>query len=383
MFNLSKPQKEIQKAAREFARGEFDKELANEWEQSGTFPETIWKKAAELGFIGIHFPEQYSGGGLGLFENTLVIEAFCRADPSIGSALAQSSQAAETLLRFGSEPLKMEILPKIAEGNMLLGRAFSENERGGDYTRISAIAQHQGDNWLVNGEKTHVLNGVNAGAYVVLCRTGFEDDPVEKRLSLLLVENSSKGIEIRPNGRRLGNNMVSSATIRFNQVSVPEANLIGREGQGFKQLQRYLAEEHVLIAAQALGNALASYDRVLAYIKGREQFGRKIATFQVSKHKIADMATRIELSRLMLHKAAIEIDRGKPNAATCAMAKGTACEAAMHAGAQAIQLFGGYGYMTEYEVERFYRDAKSMEVREGGQEVQNDIISNEFIGKIK
>jgi len=177
--------------------------------------------------------------------------------------------------------------------------------------------------------------------------------------------------------------MVSSSKLILDNVQVPVANLLGAEGKGNGLVESYLNEERVIIASQALGTALASYDRMLSYVKGREQFGKKIAEFQVSKHKIADMATKIELARLITYKAAWTIDTKKPDSALCSMAKMTAARTAMEVGAQTIQLYGGYGYMTEYEVERFYRDAKTLDIREGSRDLQKDIIANSAIGKIK
>lgn len=383
MFELTKSQKEIQKAARDFAKGEFDKELAYQLEVKGEFPVKIWQKAAELGFIGIHLPERYSGGGMGMLENVLIIEEFCRNDPSLGSAIAQASSATECLANFGSESLKAAFLPQVTTGAVLAGKAFTENERGGDYSGIALTARQEGDQWLLNGIKKHVVNGGQAGFYVVVGKTGAEEDPLVKRFSMFLVDANRPGITVQPYGKRLGNNLVASAELTFSNVALPSENLIGSVGQGYRQLQLFLDTERVIIGAQALGTALASFDRMLVYVKGREQFGKKIAEFQVSKHKIADMATQIELSRLVVQKAAWMLDHKQQDSALCSMAKMTATRTAMEVGAQVIQLFGGYGYMTEYEVERFYRDAKSLEIREGARELQKDIIANAVIGKIK
>ena len=383
IFQLTKPQKEIQKAARDFAKGEFDKDLAYELDRDGGFPEDIWKSAAELGFLGIHFPEKYSGGGMGQLENALIIEELCRKDPSIGSAIAQASIGCELLCQFGSDKQKDTYLPKVVEGKLLSAKAFVENQSGGDYSDIAMNAVHSSGKWKLTGKKTYVVNGGRAGFYFVLCRTGAAADPIEKRLTVFLVDADTPGITSKPYGKRLGNNLVSCSELIFEDVQVDEENILGEVGHGFKQLIYYLNEERLNVAAQALGNALASYDRMLEYVKGREQFGKKIAEFQVSKHKIAEMATKIELSRLVLHKAAWLADNKKTDSALCSMAKTTACRTAMEVGAQTIQLFGGYGYMTEYEVERFYRDAKTLEIREGARNIQYDVIAEAAIGRIK
>ncbi len=383
MFQLTKPQKEIQKAAKDFAKGEFDKELAYELERDGAFPEKIWKKAAELGFIGIHFPEEYSGGGMGQLENVLIIEELCRNDPSIGSAIAQASNGCELLCQFGSDKQKGSYLPSVSEGELLSAKAFTESRSGGDYTNIQTRAVCSSGQWKLHGKKTYVVHGGKAGFYLVLCNTGAEEEPMEKRLTMFLIEANKPGIISKPYGKRLGNNLVACAEIGFDAVQAHEESMLGKEGHGYKQLMTHLDMERLNIAAQALGNALASYDRMLEYVKGREQFGKKIAEFQINKHKIAEMATKIELSRLILYKAAWLADNKKNDRALCSMAKMTACRTAMEIGAQAIQLFGGYGYMTEYEVERFYRDAKTLEIREGARDTQRDVIAEAAIGRIK
>jgi len=198
-----------------------------------------------------------------------------------------------------------------------------------------------------------------------------------------LVEADRKGLSFENNGRRLGANMTPSATMTLTNVKVPEDNLLGREGKGIAQLKSFMDDQMVLLAAQALGVARGAYDRMLDYVKGREQFGKKIARFQVSRHKIAEMVTQIEQAALVTYKAAWTRDRGKADPSLCAMAKMTACRAAMEVGAHTIQLFGGYGYMTEYEVERFYRDAKTLELTAGASASQMDVIAHNAIGRIR
>ena len=382
MFELTKSQKQIQKAAKGFAKGEFDKELAYELEKSGTFPEKIWHQAAELGFVGIHFPEKYSGGGLGLLEAVLVLEEFCRKDASLGNALAMASFASECLVTFGSDELKMKFLPPVTEGEMVSAGAFSDSQRGGNYTAIKTSADKEKDQWVINGTKTNVINGGQAGFYIVLCRTepGTEGS---KGISMLLVEGDCPGISTKSVGKKLGGNMFPSAQVSFENVTVPTANLVGREGAGIAQLNAFLLESRLLSAPQALGIARGALDRAMDYIKERVQFQRKLAAFQVTQHKIADMATKIELAELITYKAAWQKNQGRLDPKLTSMAKMTAARAAMEVGAQAIQLFGGYGYMTEYEVERYYREAKMVELHLGARDAQKDVIASAVIGKIK
>jgi alkylation response protein AidB-like acyl-CoA dehydrogenase len=383
MFEFTKPQKEIRKAARDFAKGEFDKETAYELDKSGGFPTDIWQKAADLGFIGIHFPEAYSGGDMGLLESVLIAEEFCRKDSSIGGALTLSGFASECLLNFGGDELKAGFLPGLAEGEVLSGGAFFETAHGMDLSDVSTTAIRQGEEWIIDGKKNHVINGGQAGFYVVLCRTAANDEPVTNALSMILMEANRSGITTGDMGPKLGCKMTAVADMTFTDVRVPVANLIGKEGKGIFQLEKFLAENRIMTAAQALGNALGSLDRVLNYTKGRVQFGKKLAQFQISRHKIADMALKTEMAALITYKAAWSRDNGKLDDSLASMAKMAACRAAMEVGAQTIQLFGGYGFMTEYEVERYYRDAKVMELHFGARETQKDIIADAVIGKIK
>jgi alkylation response protein AidB-like acyl-CoA dehydrogenase len=382
-FELNKEQLEIQKAAREFAKGEFDRELALELDRTHEFPKKIWRKAAQLGFIGIHYPEAYSGQGLGLLENIIVADEFCARDSSIGSAVILASFASECVLRFGSEELKKKFLPQVAEGKMLSGGAFTEPGHGSDITSLDTTAVLEGDHWRINGTKTFITNGGLAGFYCVLCQTDHECRPSYRGISMILVEADRQGVTAADVGPKMGIHLMATAEVNFKDVRVPAANLIGEQGKGFYQVLEFFDESRVLVAAQALGIAQGAYDRALAYVKEREQFGKKIAQFQVTQHKLADMATKIELARLITYKAAWNYDQGRIDPKLTSMAKMYAARTAVEVADEAIQLLGGYGYMTEYEVERFYRDAKITEIYEGTKEIQKNTIASAVLGKFK
>jgi len=382
-FELNKSQKEIQKAAREFAKGEFDKELALELDRKHEFPFKIWKKACDLGFVGVHFPEQYSGQGLGVLENIIIADEFCARDSTIGSAVILASFASECLLRFGSEELKQKFLPAVTEGKMLSAGAFTEPGHGSDITSLDTTAVRDGDEWVINGTKTFITNGGLAGFYSVMCQTDTECQPSYRGISLILVEADRAGVTATDVGDKMGIHMMATAEVNFKDVRVPLSNLIGQEGKGFYQVLEFFDESRILVAAQALGTAQGAYDRALAYVKEREQFGRKIAQFQVTQHKLADMATKIELARLITYKAAWNYDQGRIDPKLTSMAKMYAARTAVEVADEAIQLLGGYGYMTEYEVERFYRDAKITEIYEGTKEIQKNTIASAVLGKIK
>jgi len=382
-FELTRAQKEIQKAAWEFARGEFDKNLALELENNHEFPTRIWKKAAELGFIGIHFPEKYGGQGLGVLENILVAEQLCACDSTIGSAVVLSSFASECVLRFGSEEQKEMLLPQVAEGKMLSAGAFTEANHGSDITAMETMADKRNDEWIINGTKMFITNGGLAGFYAVLCQTDRQSDPSHRGLSLILVEGDRKGVTATDVGRKMGIRMMATAELSFKDVRVPLSNLIGQEGRGFYQVLEFFDESRILVAAQALGIAQGAFDRALNYVKEREQFGSKIAGFQVTQHKLADMATKIELARLATYKAAWNFDLGRMDPKLTSMAKMVAARTAVEVADEAIQLLGGYGYMSEYEVERFYRDAKITEIYEGTKEIQKNTIASAILGRLK
>jgi alkylation response protein AidB-like acyl-CoA dehydrogenase len=381
-FELTKSQKEIQKAAREFAKGEFDKELALEMDKNNEFPTKIWKKACDLGFVGVHFPEEYSGQDLGVLENVIIADEFCARDSSIGSAVILSAFASECVLRFGSEELKQKFLSPVAEGQMLSACAFTEPGRGPDISSLDTTAVRDGDEWVINGTKTFITNGGLAGFYSVMCQTDAECQPTYRGISLILVEAEQKGVTVTDVGDKMGIHMMAAAELNFKDVRVPASNLIGEEGKGFDQVLEFFDESRILIAAQALGTAQGAYNRALAYVKEREQFGRKIAQFQITQHKLADMATQIELARLLTYKAAWNFDQGRIDPKLTAMAKMYSARTAVEVADEAIQLLGGYGYMTEYEVERFYRDAKIMELYEGSRKTQKNTIARAILGNL-
>ncbi len=382
-FELTKTQKQIQKAVRDFVKGEFDRDLALELDQSHEFPKKIWQKAGDLGLLGIHFPEAYSGQGLGSMEDILVIEELCRGDSSIGSAVALAGFASELILHYGSDEQKEKFLPPVAEGRMLSAGAFTEPAHGSDITFMDTTAVKEGDEWVLNGVKIFITNGGLAGFYSVLCQTDPEANPSYRGQSMILVEADREGLTTADVGAKMGIHMMATTEVSFKDVRVPQSNLIGKEGKGFYQVLNFFDESRIQVAAQALGIAQGAFDRALAYVKQREQFGKKIAQFQVNQHKLADMATKIELARLITYKAAWNFDQGRIDPKLTSMAKMVAGRTAVEVADEAIQLLGGYGYMTEYEVERFYRDAKITEIYEGTREIQKNTIASAVIGKLK
>ena len=382
-FELNLEQKEIVKAAREFAEGEFDPQLAMELEKAHQFPHEIRRKACQLGFIGIHFPEEYGGQGYGIFENALIVEEFCRRDSGIGSAVVLSDFSSEIIMRFGSEEQRKAYLPKVASGEYISGGGYTEPDHGSDITFMNTTAVKDGDTYVINGSKTFITNGGIAKFLIVLCQTDENASPTYRGQSTFIVPTDSEGFEAVEIEDKMGLKMTSTCEIYLNNVRVPAENLIGKEGRGFYQVLEFFDESRVEIAAQALGIAQGALDRTIAYIKEREQFGKKIAAFQVNQHKAADMATRVELARLIVYKAAWNYDQGRIDPVLTSMAKMTAGRTAVEVCDEAIQMHGGYGYIMENEVERFYRDAKITEIYEGTREIQKNTIASTLVGRFK
>jgi alkylation response protein AidB-like acyl-CoA dehydrogenase len=378
-FELTTEQKDIQEAASSFAKGEFTRELALKHEEEHSFPRELWKKASELGFIGLHFPADAGGSGLGVLENVLVIEEFCRNDSGLGTALALSDFASEIIMRHGSDEQKQKYLTAVAQGKMISAGAFTEPNHGSDITRMDTRAVLDGDSWVLNGNKMFITNGQIADFYLVLCQTDDKAEPSYRGMATILVDKETEGLSTEDVGAKMGIKMTSTAEVIFDDVRVPAGNIIGDDGRGFYQVLEFFDESRVEIAATALGIAQGAFDRAIDYALEREQFGRPLAKFQVTQHKLADMATAIEYARLLTYKAAWNFDRGKIDPKLTSMAKYIAARTAVQVADEAIQIMGGYGYMTEYEVERFYRDAKIAEIYEGTKEIQKNTIASQLI----
>lgn len=371
-MELSRSQKEIRKAAGDFAKGEFDKNLALDWESRGEFPEAICKKAAELGFIGLHWPEKFAGGGLGMLDTALVAEAFCRRDSTLGCALSLAGCGADCLQHFGSDALKEKYLPLVADGATCSAIAYRETQVDAALTITRTTAAKEDGIWWINGHKTFVLNGPVAGFFIVLARTTAD------QLSMFLVDRDREGVVVQGSGRKLGLNMTGAAELHLIDVRVPADHIVGREGSGPDQLARFMEDAGILIAAMAAGIAAGALDRALTYVKAREAFNRTLAVFEITRHKIAEMTAKVHIARLMAYQAAAQ-----PDPVAAAVAKMTATRAAVEVADEAIQLFGGYGYMKESEVERFYRDAKTLELMLGGIPALKRKIADGVLGPAK
>jgi alkylation response protein AidB-like acyl-CoA dehydrogenase len=381
-FRLNKEQEAIQAAARDFAKGEFDKEIALEHERAHTFPLEIWKKACELGFLGIHFPEKYGGQDYGILENALVVEEFCRQDSGIGIALSLADFSTELILRFGRDEQKEKYLIPITKGKAISSGGFTEPDHGSDITLMNTTAIKEGNEYIINGVKTFITNGTIGDFVIVLCQTDQQAKPTHRGQSVIIVEKGIPGYTAADVGEKMGIRMTSTGELSFNNVRVPVSNLVGQENRGFYHVLEFFDESRIEIAAQALGIAQGAFDRALAYCKERTQFNKRLAEFQVTQHKLADMAAEIETARLIVYKSAWNFDQGNIDPKLTSIAKMYAGRVAVEVADEAIQLFGGYGYMLDYEVERFYRDARITEIYEGTREIQKNTIARAILGKL-
>ena len=307
-FNLTREQIDIQKAAKEFAEGEFDPDAALEYDEKQQFPSAIWKKAAELGFVGVHFPEEYGGQDLGLFENVLIIEAFCRQDSGIGIALALSDFGSEMILRYANDDQKKMILPVVARGEGIVTLAFLE--QGYSIAPFETTAKKNTNSYILNGKKSFVTLAGLAQYITVVCQTNL-DDPFGQ--SVVLADTQVDGIDVLSMGEKMGMRTIPIAEVSFSNASIPQEKLIGKEDKGYFQLRDFCNEARIEAGAMGIGIAQGGLDRAIEYSKKREQFGRAIVTFDVIRNKLADMYAEVELARLVAYKAAWSFDNANPD----------------------------------------------------------------------
>jgi alkylation response protein AidB-like acyl-CoA dehydrogenase len=375
-FNLTKEQADIQKAAREFASGEFDPDRTLEWDRNQEFPVSVWKKACDLGFQGVHFPEGYGGQGLELLDHALIIEAFCRQDSGIGMALALSDFGAEMVLAHGTDEQKKEALPPLTQGKGWLTLAFLE--KGYDLSTFRTICQKNGSGYTIQGKKFYVTLAGMAQSLVVVCQADSGDSAGQ---SVFLLKRDAKGMERENMGEKLGMRMIPIQSVSFQQVVATGQHLVGEEGKGSTYLREFLNTARVEAGAAGIGIAQGAFDRALDYAKKREQFGKAIVTFDPIKNKLADMLARVEMARWMVYRAASWSDQKKTEDRWNILAKMIASKAALEVANDAIQIHGGYGYMTEGQVEHFYRDAKALDLFLESGSIEKNMLADQIAGR--
>ena len=378
-FELTNRQKQIRLAAREFAEGELAP-IGKDCESKGEFPRDLVKKAAQLGFVGVFIKKDFGGLGLGSLEDTIIHEEFWRADPGLGQVFSQTTFGAKELILFGTEEQKKMYLPPLVKGEWVMGFSITEPETGSDAASATTTAVRVGDDYVINGNKVMISNGTEAKFLLVYCLTHPEETSKSKRHSIFIVETDRSGYKADRIHGKMGLHASDTANIYFNNVIVPKENLVGAEGNGFIQLMTFLDHSRVAVAADGVGLAQGAIEQAIHYVKKRKQFGNTISSFQVTQFKIAEMATLVETARNLTYKAAWAIDRGSPDTQLSAMAKWWACNVAVRVVDEALQLHGGYGYLDDYPIERFYRAAKLLEIYEGTKEIQKMTIGRRILG---
>ncbi len=379
LLHMTPEQKEVLRAARDFARGEFDKENILDMARSCRFPGKILKKASDLGFTGIHIPEKSGGGGMGMFEYSLLAEAFCSRDITMGTALLTSDLGSEILSARLENKMASAFLQKILAGKTCCAIIPSCSHSMKKTNRT--VARPDGDHFILSGEAAHVMHGMDAGCFVLHTTIQTGDDSGGHQ-AILLVDGGHDAIKRTPEGQTLGLCMIPFAHIRFEDIHVSEENILFEKKEAETWLKKLLAVTRTRFACIAAGCAKGAFERALSYIKEREQFGRKLAAFPVTRHKIAKMKASMDTAFLSARTAAKEHDDGKLDPLRAAEAKYVASTAAVEVSDEAIQLLGGYGYMTEYEVERYYRDAKTIEILFGNPHALLETMACQVIGRI-
>ncbi len=376
-FSASENQQMVQQMAKDFAEKHI-KPHVMEWDEAQHFPRELFSKLGELGMMSVVVPEQYGGSGFGYFEYVTVIQEIAKVCGSIGLSLAaHNSLCTGHILTFGSEEQKMKWLPKLATAEWLGAWGLTEANTGSDAMRMGTTAVLDGDHYIVNGAKNWITHGKSGDLAVVMVRTGEKGD--SKGISTLVVERGTPGFMAGKKENKLGMRASETVEMIFDNCRVPKENLLGNEGEGFKQAMKVLDGGRISIAALSLGIAKGAFEAAVAYAKERHQFGQPIANFQGISFKLADMATEIEAAELLLMQAAYLKNEHKPVTKQAAMAKYFASEVAVRTATEAVQIFGGYGYTKDFPVEKFYRDAKLCTIGEGTSEIQKIVIGREVL----
>ena len=379
-FELTKEHLDVMKAAKEFAEGEFP-ERSQEFDREEKFDDEIWKKACELGFVGINIKEEYGGAGMGLFELCLVTEEFYAADAGIALAVMSPTFGFEILDMFGTEEQKKRYLSPLVAGEAKMGTAITEPDAGSDAAGATTSAIRDGDEYVINGSKMFITNGTVADYLAVFCQTNPDNPGRHSRHSFIMVETDRKGYEANKLHGKLGIRASDTAEVSFSDLRVPVSNLVGKEGDGFKELMAFFDLTRIFVSAQAIGVARSALEEAVNHIKKRHQFGQPLASFQVNQFKVAEMATWIKASRNLVYEAAWKADQGMVDPQLIAMGKWFAGETAVRCADESLQMHGGYGYIDEYKIQRIYRDAKIMEIYEGTKEIEKIIISRSILGR--
>ena len=379
-FTFTDEQNQLRRSIREFADGEILPHVM-EWDEVSHFPSEIMPKLAEMGLLGIIFPERYGGAGLGYIEYVIAIEELSRVDGSVGIIIAaHNSLCSNHIFKFGSEAQKQKYLSPLAQGRQIGAWSLTEPEAGSDAGGTRTTAKRDGDHWVLNGAKTFTTNGHYADVCVAMAVT--DQSKTSHGISAFIIEKGTAGFKPGKKENKLGLRASDTSEVIFSDCRVPKENLLGEEGEGFTASLKILDGGRISIAALALGMAQGALDASIKYAKQRKQFGQPISEFQAIQFKLADMATEVEAARLLVYQAAWLADKNDRRfTRESSMAKLFASEVAVRVANECVQIHGGYGFIKDYPAEKFYRDVKLCTIGEGTSEIQKLVIARQLLGK--
>jgi alkylation response protein AidB-like acyl-CoA dehydrogenase len=376
-FKRSELTDQVAQTAKEFALQKI-KPHVMEWDEAQIFPVEIFKEMGKLGLMGVFIPEEYGGAGLGYFEYSEIIQQIAKVCGSIGLSLAaHNSLCCGHILAFGNEEQKKKYLPKLATAEHIGAWGLTEPNTGSDAGNMKCVAIKDGNDWIINGTKCWITHGNSSDVAVVICRTG--EPRTKDNSTAFIVERGTPGLSAGKKENKLGMRASETSEMIFDNCRIPDANRLGRVGEGFKQAMKVLDGGRISIAALALGIAKGAYEASVKYAKERHQFDQPIANFQAISFKLADMATEIKAAELLIDQCCDKKMRGENITKQSAMAKYYASEVSVKVATDAVQIFGGYGYTKDFPVEKFYRDSKLCTIGEGTSEVQKIIIAREVL----
>ena len=379
LAELTEDQTAIKNTIREFAENKI-KPVIMEYDEAQKFPMELLQELGELGFLGILFPEEYGGAGLGYVEFEIIIEELARIDPSIAlSVAAHNGLCTSHIYRFANEELKKKYVPDLASGKKIGAWGLTEPFSGSDAAALKTVAEKDGDYYILNGTKNFITHATYGETAVVIAIT--DKDAGKKGISAFVVEKGMPGFSAGKKENKLGMRSCETSQLIFENCKVPAENLIGDEGMGFVQAMQILEGGRISIASLSVGLAQGCLDESIKYSKEREQFGKPLSAFQATQFKLANMKTDIEAARMLTLRAAYMKDNGLPNRKEAAIAKLFASEIAEKAASEAVQIHGGYGFIKDYPVEKFYRDVKLLTIGEGTSEIQRIVIARDLLDK--
>ena len=380
-FSFTDEQQQLRRTVREFAEAEIRPHVM-EWDEASHFPEELIPKLADLGLMGVIFPEDYGGVGLGYIEYAIAIEELARVDGSVAlSVAAHNSLCTNHIFKFGSEEQRKKYVVPLAQGKLLGAWSLTEPEAGSDAGGTRTTAALKDGHWVVNGSKTFTTNGHHAGVCVGMAVT--DHDLGHRGISAFIFERGTPGFRPGKKENKLGMRASETSEVIFQDCKLPPSQLLGKRGEGFVNSLQILDGGRISIAALAVGIAQGAFEAALGYSKERRQFGKPISSFQAIQWKLADMKTQIEAARWLTYSAAFAADAGKPNTQLSAMAKLYAAEIGVRVANEAVQVHGGYGFIKDYPAEKYYRDIKLCTIGEGTSEIQRLVIARQLLGKLQ